>query len=203
MKKLTLVFSILASVLLVADAAFRWSLIERLFFLYSVFSLFIWLLFGMAAVFGFVRVFKYAKQENDAWLPLKIQLAALLLIIFVPFTMLWLKFDFYFYRAEREAIVHDINSGKYADYALLNNRYSVPLKDSYPNVSMGGNEVMVEEVNGLYYVFFYTFRGILDNYAGFIYVPTAGDPSQYGDLNESRKTELRHLDGNWYYASHH
>jgi hypothetical protein len=52
-------------------------------------------------------------------------------------------------------------------------------------------------------VFFFTFRGILDNYAGFLYVPSGGKPTEYSDLNEPQSVEIEHLEGNWYYASHH
>lgn len=73
----------------------------------------------------------------------------------------------------------------------------------YSNVSKGGNEIIVEEHNGLKYIFFFTFRGILDNYSGFIHIPEGGDPSQFLDFDEKESTQIVHMEGNWYYASHH
>jgi hypothetical protein len=42
---------------------------------------------------------------------------------------------------------------------------------------MGGNEVAVEEHAIKKYVLFFTFQGILDQYAGFLFVPEGGPPT--------------------------
>jgi len=78
----------------------------------------------------------------------------------------------------------------------------IRLDESYPLVSMGGNEIVVEEHDGGKYVLFFTFRGILDNYSGFLYVPSGGVPSLFSDLNEQQFTEIEPLEENWYFVSH-
>ena len=52
------------------------------------------------------------------------------------------------------------------------------------------------------YVFFYTFRGILDNYSGFLWVPEGGKPELFQDAGESG-TEVLFYGGNWYFIGHH
>ena len=79
----------------------------------------------------------------------------------------------------------------------------IALGSEYANISKGGNEVMLQEIEGENYVMFYTFRGILDNYSGFLYVPLGGDPRNFLDLNEQDTTQIIQYSDNWYYASHH
>lgn len=62
---------------------------------------------------------------------------------------------------------------------------------------------MVEEHDGLQYVFFFTFRGILDNYSGFLFVPEGGDPTRFRDLNEPESTQLARYASHWYFAGNH
>ena len=67
---------------------------------------------------------------------------------------------------------------------------------------MGGNEVVVEEHDDKTYVLFFTFRGVLDNYSGFLYVPDGGSPSLFSDLDEQQFTQIVPLEENWYFVSH-
>ena len=82
------------------------------------------------------------------------------------------------------------------------NSQLIQLDTNERNLSMGGNEIIVEEHLGDTYVFFFTFRGVVDNYAGFLYVPLGGSPSLFGDLDEPDSTQLVEFLGNWYFASH-
>ena len=68
-------------------------------------------------------------------------------------------------------------------------------------VSKGGNEIIVEIHDGARYVFFFTYRGILDNYLGFLFVPAGGDPRRFSDLGEP-STQLIRRDEHWYFAAH-
>lgn len=74
-----------------------------------------------------------------------------------------------------------------------------------PNLSMGGNEIIVEGVTKNPYVFFFTFRGIVDKdfdpYSGFLWVPDGGKPEQFMDANESG-TEIVPFSGHWYFIGH-
>lgn len=195
--------SILISILLILLFVFQWSIIDRITpFLYLPLSGIIWL--GFFVVFGLsLSCFtKYKSIGVKAGIPVTIQMAAFLIIYFVPFTNLWIKSDFWIYNKQREEVVNKVNLGELKPNKDPNSSI-IKLGPEYSNISMGGNEILVEGENNKKYVFFFTFRGILDNYSGFIYVPDGGDPRKFSDLNEKESTKLDHLSGNWYYASHH
>jgi hypothetical protein len=195
--------AIAVSLLVIILAAFEWSIIDRITpFLYMPLAGVVWVFFIIAAIAGLTCVFRYRKIGVISFSPLSIMTAAFLIVYFVPFTNLWLKADFALYKKEREEIVKKVYANELKPN-VSHNPSLIDLGNSYPLVSMGGNEIVVEEHAGLKYVFFYTFRGILDNYSGFIYVPDGGEPKYYSDLDESNSTQITPLDGNWYYASHH
>jgi hypothetical protein len=67
---------------------------------------------------------------------------------------------------------------------------------------MGGNEVVVERHGGETYILFFTYRGILDNYSGFLYVTNGGSPSLFSDLSEEQFTQIVPQEQDWYFISH-
>ena len=115
-----------------------------------------------------------------------------------PFTQLWLSANYRWYRSDRLRVVHDVQSGKLTP----GHGGVVALPSGRPRVSTGGNEVLVEEHGGKQYVFFYTYRGILDNYSGFLFVPEGGRPSLFGDFGEVDSTQAKPLEPNWYFVAH-
>lgn len=195
--------AIVAALLIILFSAFSWSIIDRItVFLYFPLQAIVWSFFLIATIIGLFCLLKYKKIGITACSPLAISVISFLIVYFVPFTNLWVKADFFLYKKEREEIVkkvydHELTSN--VDY----NPSLIALGDSYPLVSMGGNEIIVEQHSGLSYIFFFTFRGILDNYSGFLYVPDGGAASYFPDLDESDSTQIIHFGGNWYYASHH
>jgi hypothetical protein len=121
-----------------------------------------------------------------------------ILVLVTPFTDLWLAVNYRWYRSDRERIVRLVQDGR----LLAGQGGIVALPRGEPYVSVGGNEIVVEEHEGKRYVFFYSFRGVLDNYSGFLFVPDGGTPTQFSDLWEADSTQLRRLDGQWFFASH-
>lgn len=198
-----LVFSIVASVFVLLMSAFEWSLIDKLTpFLYMPLLGLVWLLFVISGITSLSCFSKFREIGLKVVIPISIVFTSFLIAYFVPFTTLWLKADFALYKEEREEVVKKVNVGELIPNVSHNDSL-INLGDKYPLISMGGNEIVVKEYEGLKYVFFYTFRGILDNYSGFIYVPSGGDPREYSDLSESNSTQIISLGENWFYASHH
>jgi len=199
-----LLASIISSLALLLVIVFRWQIIDivTVFLIMPVLVIF-WLSFIITGIFSLTCLRNRNSTGRVAIAPIAIQIVTLFLIVFIPFTKIWITANFYIYKAEREEIVNNINQGTYKEHELLNNIYFIPLGNSYPRVSMGGNDVAVEETDGKKHIFFYTFRGILDNYSGFIYVPSGGSVSNFSDLNEEHSTDIRMLENNWYYVSHH
>ncbi len=103
-----------------------------------------------------------------------------------------LDLDFKLHKTQREVVIENVNNGSLSPN-VVHNSSLINLENRYPVLSAGGNEIVVEQHEGLKYVFFFTFRGILDNYAGFLYVPNGGKPTECSDLNESRGVEIKHL----------
>ncbi len=192
----------LSSVAVLLLTALRWTLVD-LIGLYPLLLLqaLVGLVFLSAMVWSILYV---VFRRNAKWrdvIPLLICVTAIVAVTTLPFTSLWLMYNFSSHRTVREQIVQDILTGtlqpdKSSSHSL------VKLGLDTPAVSMGGNEVIVEKHEGDTYILFFTFRGILDNYAGFLYVPENGDPKLFYDLNESDSTELVKYDTNWYYVSH-
>jgi hypothetical protein len=70
-----------------------------------------------------------------------------------------------------------------------------------PDVSKGGNEIVVEEHGGQRFVFFYTYRGILSHYSGYLFVPTGADPRSFRDAAD-RRIAFDRRSANWYFLTH-
>ncbi len=201
--KWRLIISIVASLAIILLTAFEWSIIDRITpFLYMPLAGAVWLFFIIAAIASLTCLFKFKQIGVNSLLPLGTLAAGFLIVYLVPFTNLWLKADFALYKNERTEIVKRVYDSRLKPN-VSHNTSLIDLGNLYPLVSTGGNQIIVEEHAGLKYVFFYTFRGVLDNYSGFIYVPDGGEPKNYSDLDESDSSQITYLEGNWYYVSHH
>lgn len=158
-----------------------------------------WLLVMISAVLASVHAFRHKNKGVYAFVPLMISTSTLLAAFFVPFTQLWLYANFNLDKAAREQVVEEIRSGTLVPNVAHNEKLIALPKGS--GVSMGGDEIVVEGPSSNPYVFFFTFRGILDNYSGFLWVPNGGRPEQFGDAGEPG-TEIESLGGNWYFIGH-
>lgn len=201
--KLRFAVSLVASLSVICLAAFHWSIVDFItpFFMFPVEAA-VWTIFLGAAIASATCILKYKEIGAISLLPLFFHLLSFLAVYFVPFTNLWLHANFVYYRSSRAEIVRKVNAGDLRPN-VTHNSSLISLGREYPSVSKGGNEIAVEEHSGKKYIFFYTFRGILDNYSGFIYVPEGGDPRRYSDLNETDSAQIVPWEGNWFYASHH
>ncbi|HEY2685811.1 MAG TPA: hypothetical protein VGI93_20045 [Steroidobacteraceae bacterium] len=194
----------MASVLLMVVSAFEWSLVDLLTpFLFLPLRGLAWLIFVTVSVCSVVRLMRNMRHRRAA-VPAVICVVALGLVIFVPFTNLWLRLNFTLNRSAREHVVRDVSEGRLApSMSYANGGGLITLPSGAPRVSNGGNEIETKKHDGKIYVFFYTFRGILSRYAGFLYVPTGGDPNTFSDLNEERRTIIERYDDHWFFVSHH
>jgi hypothetical protein len=134
--------------------------------------------------------------------PLAIHLVAATILLLVPFTQIWLNANFHLHKLERQEVTDKVYRGELISN-VSHNSSLISLGSEFSNISKGGNEIMVLEYEGLKYVFFFTFRGILDNYSGFLYVPDGGDPRMFLDLDEDESSQIVKYADNWYFTSHH
>lgn len=195
--------AIISSVLLILLSAFQWSLIDTFtIFLMMPLSAAVWLFFIGCMISSLTCLLNFKSIGRISIAPIGIQVIVLLIAIYVPFTTLWLKADHILNRAQREVVVTKVLNGQLKPNVEYNSSL-IHLSGEYSGVSRGGDDIIIENHDGLTYVFFFTFRGILDNYSGYLYVPEGGSPEKYSDLNETDVTEIQHIEHNWYLVSHH
>lgn len=170
------IFSIISSILLVLIYAFKWSLVEiiTVFLMMPLYG-FVWLFFIVCLVFSLTGLLDFKSIGIKCFVPLGVHVVALILVAYVPFTMLWLKADYMINKEQREQVVDKVLNGELQPNVKYNASL-INLSDGYPRLSRGGNDIVVEDHEGLTYVFFFTFRGVLDNYSGYLYVPKGGSP---------------------------
>ena len=194
----TLYFSVISAIFLLMSLAFQWNIVDA-------FTPFIgmpllglaWLLVMIAAGLAFDHAYRH--RNKSAYAPLIVSIGTLLVASFFPFTQLWLNANFHLNKSARERVVAQIKSGAITPNVAHNANLIALPKDS--GVSMGGDEIIVEGPSNNPYVFFFTFRGILDNYSGFLWVPDGGRPDHFGYADEPY-TEIESFGGNWYFIGH-
>jgi len=203
MKSIRIILTITISVLVILVVAFQWIIIDWITpFLYPLLFALLIITFSVFFIVNFIHLFKFSEKGLLVFVPVIYQILTILIILYVPFTNLWLKFDFWYYKDERNEIVQNVKDRELTGNVSHNSNL-IKLDTKHPLLSLGGNEIVVQERDGLKYILFYTFRGVLDNYSGFLYVPEFGHPTKYSDLDETDATQIIHLEKNWYYVSHH
>lgn len=186
--------AIVSSSSLILLLFFQWTLVDLL----TPFILpFLWLLvigfFLVVIVFSLVSLFKKRK-----WSPLLIQITTVLIVIFIPFNTIVLQLNFSNHFKERTEVISKIQNGTLQPNVTYNTSV-IHLPREYDHLSKGGGDIIIEEVNGETLVFFYTFRGILGDFSGFIYSPHNRKPninSFGGDFKEIVK-----MAENWYFVA--
>jgi hypothetical protein len=187
--------AIVVSMCLVLVTAFQWSLVELLTpFLMVPMQGILWLIFIIVAIWSVVHSIRLRKQRRNL-IPAFICAAGLGIVTLVPFTKIWLHFNFASNKSARERVVHDVSEGRLTPNRVLANGIGmIGLPNQTRNISAGGNEIETAKRDGKTYVFFFTFRGILNSYSGFLYVPTGGDPSAFSDVNEDPRAVSERYD---------
>ncbi len=138
-----LIYSIVASMLLLAALALQWNLVDWVTpFLALPILGFVWLLVFAAFVWSLVHAVVHRGGGVKAFLPLAVTVCAVVLAFVIPFTQLWLYANFRLHKVDRERVVAEVHAGK----LLPNVSYNSSLITLAPNtaVSMGGDQIMVQ-----------------------------------------------------------
>ena len=190
-----------AALALIAAKAFYWHLAELL----SVFLCGPLLaLLSMATAAVLLWSLAAAFRTRGSWtrfFPAILCATALAAAWFAPFDALWLKADFLLRRRDRESIIAQLRSGAINARFPGNSIELVALPPS-PAVSRSGNDILVFGSREDPFVFFYTFRGVLDNYAGFLHVPPGHLPDEFTAAGD-RPFLTRKFDDDWFFLSFH
>ncbi len=133
-------------------------------------------------------------------LPFLICALTLGLLLYAPLQQIALQRNFDWHRQTRERIVARVEAGELKPNVNYNENL-IALGDREPNVSAGGNDIVVEETEEGTYVLFLTSRGLKRSFTGFLYVPPGGDPKEFFEFEQKPPSRLVRYDKRWYFVA--
>jgi hypothetical protein len=198
-------FSIVVCSCVLALNVFRWQLIDLLTpFLEPFLEIAAGVLLLVALVWSLIALIRQCLQHKISrsnLYALAICLAALAMVLFVPFDNLMLKADFRIYLSRRTQIASEILAGKWESKVTQRGGRGewIALSGLDRPLSDGGEVVLWREGNQSC-ILFMTFRGILDSFSGFVY--SSDDQSPPSDAFLGHPVQIEHWRPHWYwYAS--
>ena len=152
---------------------------------------------GLWSVFLLVRVRRHGVKFAS---PLIVCAATLAALAYAPFTQIWLQTNFRLHRGDRERIVVRVEAGELTPN-VAHNRHLIALGDNAPQVSVGGNDVVIDQTAEGIYVLFLTSRGFRHYFSGFLHVPPGGDPEKFFEFDDQPPKRLVQYDKGWYFVA--
>ncbi|EJV75146.1 MULTISPECIES: hypothetical protein [Bacillus] len=153
-------------------------------------------IYGSFFIIFIIGIINFIKCKN--WKPLVIQLIIIIICIYVPFVKIYMKLDFIIYKEDRKQVIELIEQKKLIPNVEYNSKM-IHLPKQFVSTSKNGGDVLVQEKENSTLIFFYTYRGILDNFSGFIYSFNDIKPIK-SDFNSDFK-EIIKVEKNWYYVT--
>ena len=165
----------------------------------------------------------FSKEKFYSFLPFLINAISISIIVFFPLSSIWpenlippdksedqlfitlgiFKWKDLFYadydqhRDEYNEVIHLIENG---ELKVPSENYSlIDLPKNFEYLSRGGGQIMIEKKDDRFQVFFYTFRGVLDNFSGYMYKPDGKKPTTDDFLGDWK--QILKIDENWYYCA--
>jgi hypothetical protein len=181
---------------------FRWTLVEYLTpFLEPLFEMVVGAFFLAALIWSLVHLISaWRRGPVMSALPVLICLGTATIAVFVPFTALTTDFDLRFHYAARQAVVNDVLAGSYENRIESSggrgDLIALPAHLSY--LSSGGGEI-VRQRRDRTLILFFSFRGVLDSFSGFVY--SSDDMPPKNDDFGGRFVEVSRLRKNWFWAA--
>ncbi|MBY0091654.1 hypothetical protein H7S74_19420 [Priestia aryabhattai] len=189
-----LLLSLISSLLVILVSLFQWDLVDIITeFLMLPIWLFVYAFFIIMTIWTLIHLFKKRK-----WQPFVIQLITISLWFFFPFNQVNLDLNFKIHQDKREEVATKIENGvikpNVSDSPSL-----IQLPKKYTQLSKGEGDIVVETKGKAKSILFFTYRGMLDNFSGFVYNPNDNKPSK-SDFNGDFK-QIKKVHKNWYYVS--
>ncbi|MGF9887582.1 hypothetical protein ABEX78_02935 [Priestia megaterium] len=189
-----LLLSLISSLLVILVSLFQWDLVNIITeFLMLPIWLFVYAFFIIMTIWTLIHLFKKRK-----WQPFVIQLINISLWFFFPFNQVNLDLNFRIHQDKREEVATKIENGvikpNVSDSPSL-----IQLPKEYTQLSKGGGDIVVETKGKAKSILFFTYRGMLDNFSGFVYNPNDNKPSK-SDFNGDFK-QIKKVHKNRYYVS--
>ncbi|MEB2266673.1 hypothetical protein LAV77_17845 [Priestia megaterium] len=189
-----LLLSLISSFFVILVSLFQWDLVDMITeFLMLPIWLFVYAFFIIMTIWTLIHLFKKRK-----WQPFVIQLITILLWFLFPFNQVNLDLNFKIHQDKREEVATQIENGvikpNVSDSPSL-----IQLPKKYTQLSKGGGDIVVETKGKAKSILFFTYRGMLDNFSGFVYNRNDNKPSK-SDFNGDFK-QIKKVHKNWYYVS--
>ncbi|AXI30645.1 hypothetical protein [Priestia megaterium] len=189
-----LLLSLISSLLVILVSLFQWDLVDMITeFLMLPVWLCVYAFFIIITVWTLIHLL-----QNRKWQPFVIQLITVALWFFFPFNQVNLDLNFKIHQDKREEVTAKIENGvikpNVSDSPSL-----IQLPKEYTQLSKGGGDILVETKGKTKSILFFTYRGMLDNFSGFVYDPNDHKPSK-GDFDGDFK-QIEKVHKNWYYVS--
>ena len=190
-----------ACCLLLLVQIIRWPLTNLLtVFLEPFLETVLWIVFlVVAAISVGIALYHWKNPRRQTIAPIIACFATAAAVWFVPFNQLYFAADFHLLRSSRTEAAQQALAGKFPIINPGGRGDFIRLPPADHLLSDDG-EILVDHRNGKDFVLFFTFRGILDRFSGFVYSPTDTPPAQDEFLGDG--IEIERLAPNWYwYAS--
>ncbi|MGR9545275.1 hypothetical protein [Priestia megaterium] len=189
-----LLLSLISSLFVILVSLFQWDLVDIITeFLMLPIWLFVYAFFIIMTIWTLIHLFKKRK-----WQPFLIQLITISLWFLFPFNQVNLDLNFKIHQDKREEVATKIENGvikpNVSDSPSL-----IQLPKKYTQLSKGGGDIAVETKGKAKSILFFTYRGMLDNFSGFVYNPNDNKLSK-SDFNGDFK-QIKKVHKNWYYVS--
>ena len=158
------------------------------------------LLFFGGMVWSATLLLKVRSGGAKFALPFLICALTLAILAYAPLHQIALQHNFYWHRESRERIVARVEAGELKPNVSYNKNL-IALGDREPNVSAGGNDIVVDETDEGTYVLFLTSRGLKHYFTGFLHVPPGGDPKEFFEFEDKPPSQLVRYDKDWYFVA--
>jgi len=133
-------------------------------------------------------------------LPFLICVITMAILAWAPLHRIALQQNFHWHHDSRERIVGRV---EVAERTLNVSHESnlIAFGDNEPNVSAGGNAIVVEETDEGTYVLFLTSRGLKHAFTGFLRIPPGGDPNNFFEFDGKPPRQVERYGKNWYFVA--
>src|SRR3954471_5847744 len=158
------------------------------------------LLFIGCCIWTATLLFRIGKDGVKFAAPFLICAATLAILLYAPLQKVALQQNFHWHRADRERIVARVEAGELKPNVAYNNSL-IALGGNEPNVSAGGNDIVVDRAREGTYVLFLTSRGLKHYFTGFLHVPPGADPKNFFEFDDKPPSRLVRYDQDWYFVA--
>jgi hypothetical protein len=158
------------------------------------------LIFCGCALWSATLLLRLRKGGLKFVLPFLVCALTLAVLVYAPLHQIALQQNFSWHRKARDRIVARIEAGELKPNVSYN-KSLIALGDREPNVSAGGNDIVVDAADEGTYVLFLTTRGLKHHFTGFLRVPPGGDPKKFFEFEDKPPSQLVRYDESWYFVA--